>query len=603
MALGNTPAGGFNPYFSGELLVDRPASRENKYKNLGTNYATYFGQGERNIYIPVKTVSVNGFDRYFKEADPVLKSSLQNHPNVQESRIIQTADGMSEVRAGREACSLYDCRDHKRPVLASQAAAAEPLIPPDQRAASLRTIGTSNYFPDIKDDQREPTLRIEQNCDASGWCGGAACAEKFAAGGGQLPSMDLLNPLGRLEQVNEKHNAQLLEDVLGSFGVTAKVVNISVGPVITRYELSPAPGTKISKIVSLADDIALALASGDIRMEAPIPGKAAVGIEIPRDNPRTVFFREVIDTEIFRNSKAKLRVALGKNIANEVVVSEIEKMPHLLVAGATGSGKSIFINCLINSLLFTLTPDDVRLLMVDPKIVELSQYNGIPHLLSPVVTDPKKANKYLRHILREMENRYELFAVNGVRDIDHYNRVNEANKLPHIVVIIDELADLMMVASNEIEESICRLAQMSRAAGIHLVIATQRPSVNVITGLIKANIPSRISFAVSSQIDSRTILDTAGAEKLLGKGDMLYSPIGLSKPLRVHGCFIDETEVKRVIEHWKNQGVASYTLSEEQVEEHNGPEKNEEDYDDKFAEAAQLVISTVWLRYPFCRDG
>jgi S-DNA-T family DNA segregation ATPase FtsK/SpoIIIE len=260
------------------------------------------------------------------------------------------------------------------------------------------------------------------------------------------------------------------------------------------------------------DDIALALASRIFRIEAPIPGKAAVGIEIPRKNPRTVYFREVIDSDQFVNSKSKLKVALGKDIADSAAVGELERMPHLLVAGATGSGKSIFINCLINSLLYTVTPEEVRFLLIDPKMVELNMYNGIPHLLVPVVTDPKKATKYLKYIVKEMENRYELFASAGVRDIDHYNKTTENQKLPYVVVIIDELADLMMVASNEIEESICRLAQMARAAGIHLVIATQRPSVNVITGLIKANIPSRISFAVSSQIDSRTILDAAGAE-------------------------------------------------------------------------------------------
>jgi len=551
----NRPSYSFSNYFSGQpLFLDRHTNNENKYKSLGTNYSTYFGQGERNIFLPARTVNLNGFRDYFRGSGSVS----DNYSQAANDTIIRDNHKIT--------------RDSHTDIF------------PTQRVFPRQIV--SKYYSTEEDDDSENQKADRTKTD------NAIKFEKPTAKGWQLPGLDLLCLPDRTEQNQEEHHANLLEDVLSTFGITAKVVNISMGPVITRYELSPAPGTKISKIVSLADDIALALASRDIRIEAPIPGKAAVGIEIPRINPRTVFFREVIDTNIFRNSKAKLRVILGKDIANETVVSELEKMPHLLVAGATGSGKSIFINCLINSLLYTVTPDDLRFLMIDPKMVELSQYNGIPHLLSPVVTDPKKANKYLKHIVLEMENRYELFASNGVRDIDHYNKSTKGKSLPYIVVIIDELSDLMMVASNEIEESVCRLAQMARAAGIHLVIATQRPSVNVITGLIKANIPSRISFAVSSQIDSRTILDTGGAEKLLGKGDMLYSPIGLNKPLRVHGCFIDEQEVKNVIEHWKNQGVAAYTLSDDQIEEPKNAEKDDDDFDERFSDAGQLVIST-----------
>jgi len=607
LAVGETSINGFNDYFSGHpLIIERPI-KPDRLKKLGTDYDTYFGQGERNIYLPVKTVSINGFNNYFKGMNTIdVKRS--NETNEQSRKEIK---------------KNLDLYEEQRARLFQVAAANDISSNVTNRRISFLKTDDANYFYDFAGDQKkedelptveqqkndeedeeiEETIKDEEilkledkqlnrnndNCykiKSSGYTG------EPAPKGWQLPTLELLNPPKYSRPSREEHQTELLEDVLNSFGVTAKVINISEGPVLTRYELSPAPGTKISKIVSLADDIALALASRDVRIEAPIPGKAAVGIEIPREKPQTVYFREVIDTDAFKNSKAKLRIALGKNIANEPVICELEKMPHLLVAGATGSGKSIFINCLINSLLYTLTPDEVRLLMVDPKIVELSQYNGIPHLLAPVITDPKKANKYLQFIIKEMENRYELFAVNGVRDIDHYNKDTEGEKLPHIIVIIDELADLMMVASNEIEESICRLAQMSRAAGIHLVIATQRPSVNVITGLIKANIPSRISFAVSSQIDSRTILDTTGAEKLLGRGDMLYSPIGLSKPLRVHGCFIDEQEIRNVINHWKNQENANYMFDDIQIEELDESDKKEMEYDDRFVEAGQLVIST-----------
>lgn len=411
-----------------------------------------------------------------------------------------------------------------------------------------------------------------------------------------FPSYSIFNAVSLPEVVQESETPKRLENVLLDFGVKAKVIRVTCGPVITRYELAPAPGVKISKIVNLADDIALALAARDVRIEAPIPGKAAIGIEVPNKAPRAVAFREVIETTAFRENRSKLKLALGKDIANQPVIADLAKMPHLLVAGATGSGKSVCITTIINSILLNSTPNEVKFLMIDPKMVELNLYNGIPHLLAPVVTDPKKAATALKWIVKEMENRYELFAANGVRDIERFNlqvrNQGQANPLPWIVVVIDELADLMLVAPGDVEEAISRLAQMARAAGIHLVIATQRPSVDVITGLIKANIPSRISFAVTSQIDSRTILDAVGAEKLLGKGDMLYAPQGQNKPIRVQGCLLNDEEVLRVINHWKGQGQPEYLDPERlfadstKTEETNGPD------DELFIEAGRLLITT-----------
>ncbi|TWH56202.1 DNA translocase FtsK [Desulfitobacterium sp. LBE] len=422
-----------------------------------------------------------------------------------------------------------------------------------------------------------------------------------------LPSFALLDPLPQVTVVHDQDTQKHLEKVLEDFGVQAKVIRVARGPVITRYELAPAPGVKISRIVNLADDIALGLAARDVRIEAPIPGKSAIGIEVPNKHPRAVPFREVLETPEFKEGSAKLRIALGKDIGNQSIVANLAKMPHLLVAGATGSGKSVCITAIINSLLFNTRPDEVKFLMVDPKMVELSLYNGIPHLLAPVVTDPKKASAALKWVVKEMETRYELFAASGVRDIERYNQMKAAEAgqgsdakaeplapaMPWIVVIIDELADLMMVAADEVEEAICRLAQMARAAGIHLVIATQRPSVDVITGVIKANIPSRISFAVSSQIDSRTILDSTGAEKLLGRGDMLYSPQGMNKPMRVQGCMVADDEVQKVITHWKSQGSPEYLDPEGFLNAgSSGKSEGVGPDDELFMEAGHLIITT-----------
>ena len=359
-----------------------------------------------------------------------------------------------------------------------------------------------------------------------------------------------------------KANAARLVDTLKSFGVQTRIIDISRGPTVTRYELQPSAGVKISRITGLADDIALNLAAAGVRIEAPIPNKAAVGIEVPNKQVDIVTMREIIDSPEFENSKSKLSVALGRDISGNVTIANLAKMPHMLIAGATGSGKSVCINSIIVSLLYKATPKEVKLLMVDPKVVELGVYNGIPHLLVPVVTDPRKAAGALSWAVTEMLNRYKIFADNNVRDLDGYNEMarisDELETLPQIVIIIDELADLMMAAPNEVEDAICRLAQMARAAGMHLVIATQRPSVDVITGVIKANIPSRIAFAVSSQVDSRTILDGGGAEKLLGRGDMLFYPVGMPKPVRIQGCFVSDKEVEQIVQFVKHKDTASY---------------------------------------------
>lgn len=387
------------------------------------------------------------------------------------------------------------------------------------------------------------------------------------------PPVELLNDLPQTTDPNLQEelriNAEKLVDTLRSFGVQTRIVDIARGPAVTRYELQPSAGVKISKITGLADDIALNLAASGVRIEAPIPNKPAVGIEVPNKVVGTVSIREVIDSDEFRNAKSKLSVALGRDIAGQITIADLAKMPHTLIAGATGSGKSVCINSLIVSILYKATPDEVKLLMVDPKMVELGIYNGIPHLLVPVVTDPKKAAGALAWAVNEMLNRYQLFKDYGVRDLFGFNRMAPEHGLkpmPQIVIIIDELADLMMAAPGEVEDSIFRLAQMARAAGMYLVIATQRPSVDVITGVIKANIPSRIAFAVSSQIDSRTILDSAGAEKLLGRGDMLFNPVGATKPLRVQGCFVTDGEVERIVTFIK-ESQKKMTYDEKIMEE------------------------------------
>ncbi len=415
----------------------------------------------------------------------------------------------------------------------------------------------------------------------------------------KLPPIDLLKaPKQNSQQADKKNiyeNARKLEKTFQSFGVKAKVTQVHLGPAVTKYEVYPDVGVKVSKIVNLSDDLALALAAKDIRIEAPIPGKSAVGIEVPNSEIAMVSLREVLESKSNDRPDAKLLIGLGRDISGDAVLAELNKMPHLLVAGATGSGKSVCINGIITSILMRAKPHEVKLMMIDPKMVELNVYNGVPHLLAPVVTDPKKASQALKKVVNEMERRYELFSHTGTRNIEGYNEIIRRNnqeeakqpELPYIVVIVDELADLMMVASSDVEDSITRLSQMARAAGIHLIIATQRPSVDVITGVIKANIPSRIAFSVSSQTDSRTILDMGGAEKLLGRGDMLFLPVGSSKPVRVQGAFLSDEEVEQTVNFVIAQQKAQYQeeMIPTEVSEASGVVE-----DDLYEEAVQLVV-------------
>lgn len=394
------------------------------------------------------------------------------------------------------------------------------------------------------------------------------------------------------DQKDYMQTARKLEATLESFGVRAKVLEVVRGPAVTRYEIQPDIGVKVSRIVSLTDDIALALAAKDIRMEAPIPGKSAIGIEVPNGEVSLVTMREVMETSVFQEAESKVTIAFGRDISGQTIIGNLARMPHLLVAGATGSGKSVCINGIITSILYKAKPDEVKFLMVDPKMVELNVYNGIPHLMAPVVTDPKRASLALKKIVVEMEKRYELFSKSGTRNVEGYNNLmkdNPAAILPYIVVIVDELADLMMVAAGDVEDAIARLAQMARAAGIHLIIATQRPSVDVITGVIKANIPSRIAFGVSSQVDSRTILDMGGAEKLLGRGDMLFMPMGASKPVRVQGAFMSDEEVENIVNYVRGQGEAQYDESLVPEVEESG-QADEEVLDELYEQAVQIIL-------------
>ncbi len=472
--------------------------------------------------------------------------------------------------------------------------------------ASGKIIETETELLEKKLEKRKQEIKAEEESLSTVMMAVKEAEEKEIQKEYRFPSVDLLKKEKRSSSFSEqeyKNTAIKLQQTLRDFGVGVTVTNISCGPSVTRYELHPEQGVKVSKIVSLADDIKLSLAAADIRIEAPIPGKSAVGIEVPNKENNIVYLRELLESEEFRRHPSRLAFAVGKDIGGQTVVTDIAKMPHLLIAGATGSGKSVCINTLIMSILYKANPDDVKLIMVDPKVVELSVYNGIPHLLIPVVTDPKKASGALNWAVAEMTDRYKKFAEYGVRDLKGYNeRVeniqdiedeNKPKKMPQIVIIVDELADLMMVAPGEVEDSICRLAQLARAAGIHLVIATQRPSVNVITGLIKANVPSRIAFAVSSGVDSRTIIDMNGAEKLLGKGDMLFYPSGIPKPQRVQGAFVSDHEVAQVVEFLTKQEIgSSYSPDVEQQIAKGSPDmaKGGENRDEYFAHAAKFII-------------
>ncbi|MCQ2358647.1 MAG: DNA translocase FtsK [Phascolarctobacterium sp.] len=405
------------------------------------------------------------------------------------------------------------------------------------------------------------------------------------------PPVSLLNPPVRADRASweqgVKEQCGVLEKTLADFKVKAKVINVTRGPSVTRFELEPAAGVKVASIVNLADDIALRLAASGVRIEAPIPGKSAVGIEAPNLKNDMVAFREVVDTDVVKKDPSRLAIGLGKNISGDIISADLGKMPHTLIAGSTGSGKSVCVNTIIAGLLYKASPEEVKLILVDPKVVELSNYNGIPHLLTPVVTDPKKAASALRWGVNEMERRYQLFADNHVREITSYNKKDDVEKLPYIVIIIDELADLMMVAKVDVEEAILRLAQKARACGIHLILATQRPSVDVITGIVKANIPSRVAFAVSSQTDSRTILDGSGAEKLLGKGDMLFKPVGVNTPMRVQGAFVTDEELAKIVDFVKQQGIATeYNEEVTKVELSSDKEKDKAAPQEASGEAA-----------------
>nr|WP_312576173.1 DNA translocase FtsK [Sedimentibacter sp.] len=414
----------------------------------------------------------------------------------------------------------------------------------------------------------------------------------------KLPSSTLLDPSPghvRGDKEDLRKEAEKLIETLSNFNIQCNILQINKGPTITRYELQPAPGIKVSRITSLTNDLALSLATSEIRMEAPIPGKSAIGIEVPNKVKTSVFLRTLIESKDYKSTNTNIPFALGKDIAGKNIIASIDKMPHLLIAGATGSGKSVCINSLIMSILYRAKPDEVKLILIDPKVVELSIYNGIPHLLIPVVTDPRKASNALNWAVSEMTNRYKVFAQNSVRDIFSYNEKmikDGFDKMPQIVIIIDELADLMAVASSEVEECITRIAQLARACGIHLVIATQRPSVDVITGVIKANIPSRIAFAVSSYIDSRTILDSNGAEKLLGKGDMLYHPMGMAKPIRIQGTFISDDEIKRVVDNIREQQIEIKSQkSNEIIEEIEKAPSPDAKVDEFLEQAVEMVVN------------
>ncbi|WP_456057551.1 DNA translocase FtsK [Alicyclobacillus dauci] len=536
-------------------------------------------------------------DKEVAEAEeiPAHKSRRRRPELVVDGEVYDVSDKNAPLAgsspAPDQAPIIHDFALRARQHAAEQEAAEAASTPAPLEQAGNQLV---MRFPDAKVKKPAPTPpRREHAPDGDYEVGPMVHDENF-----RLPPLSLFKlpkSSGKtFSQRGAQANAVKLESTLQSFGVQAKVLEISRGPTVTRYELQPAAGVKVSRIVGLTDDIALALAARDIRMEAPVPGKSVIGIEVPNEEVAVVSLREVLQAPEFQESKDRLALALGRDISGAPIVGNLQKMPHLLVAGATGSGKSVCINGIIASILMRNKPHEVKLMMIDPKMVELSGYNGIPHLLAPVVTDPRKAAFALKKVVQEMENRYQLMAERGARDIERYNQLLKEEglePLPYIVVIVDELADLMMVAPGDVEDAICRIAQMARAAGIHLILATQRPSVDVITGLIKANIPSRIAFAVSSMHDSRTILDGNGAEKLLGRGDMLYMPVGAAKATRVQGAYVSEEEIERLVNFVKEQQQAVYTVDlnsgvDDQADERSGgPE-----LDDLFSDAVDLVV-------------
>lgn len=523
--------------------------------------------------------------------DSIKKKSLglvSHFQKVEDVPVATTRSARSKIKAANE-------KKTTPPEIKEVVEEEEPSAPPIISAFSEKIEKAPQPVEEVVIQQQEIEETEEKEASYTGVTGEEE-NESYI-----LPPTTLLTDTPHNDQSAEydsiQANAQKLESTFLSFGVKARVTQVHLGPAVTKYEVLPDIGVKVSRIVSLSDDIALALAASGIRIEAPIPGKSAIGIEVPNSNIAVVSLREVIEAKENNNPEAKLMISLGRDVTGQAILAELNKMPHMLIAGSTGSGKSVCINGIIISLLLRTKPHEVKMMMIDPKMVELNVYNGVPHLLAPVVTDPRKASQALQKVVSEMERRYELFSHTGTRNLEGYNahidRWNEENDekhphMPYIVVIVDELADLMMVASSDVEDSITRLAQMARAAGIHLIIATQRPSVDVITGVIKANIPSRIAFAVSSATDSRTILDSGGAEKLLGRGDMLFLAAGKSKPVRIQGAFVSDSEVESVVDFVIEQQKAQY--QEEMIPTDVVDVPLHEETDDLYDEATQLVI-------------
>ncbi|WP_456265064.1 MULTISPECIES: DNA translocase FtsK 4TM domain-containing protein [unclassified Bacillus (in: firmicutes)] len=546
----------------------------------------------KKVTIPVSQFMVKQWKAFVEDMKGIRQakksaSSQKTGEKKKRSRIPEEEDDLILIEEETPSS------DNSQPIISSFADRDDILTPPVQKKQAAKepaplqdSVQSASVQSDTADEPKEAppmTFTELENKDY------------------ELPSLDILaEPQHSGQQTDKKNiyeNARKLEKTFQSFGVKAKVTQVHLGPAVTKYEVYPDVGVKVSKIVNLSDDLALALAAKDIRIEAPIPGKSAIGIEVPNAEIAMVSLKEVLESKQNDRPNAKLLIGLGRNISGEAVLAEMNKMPHLLVAGSTGSGKSVCINGIITSILMRAKPHEVKMMMIDPKMVELNVYNGIPHLLAPVVTDPKKASQALKKVVSEMERRYELFSHTGTRNIEGYNdyikRMNQTEdakqpELPYIVVIVDELADLMMVASSDVEDSITRLSQMARAAGIHLIIATQRPSVDVITGVIKANIPSRIAFSVSSQTDSRTILDMGGAEKLLGRGDMLFLPVGANKPVRVQGAFLSDEEVEHVVDHVITQQKAQY--QEEMIPSEETQDQLAAVEDDLYDEAVELII-------------
>ncbi|MBP1155945.1 MULTISPECIES: DNA translocase FtsK [unclassified Paenibacillus] len=533
---------------------------------------------------------------FFELLNPVKGRNKSSGKNSSSIAMDSSSDAEEEMKTvySREEAELSSKQDAEAPVVVTHDPAI-PVIRDFQEQVKHETVHATKHGGESADSKVSQQATKESG-ESEGNPEDFDIKNKPLDIPYELPSLQLLTKpsSGKSgDSLDYKAVARKLEATLESFGVRAKVLEVVRGPAVTRYEIQPDVGVKVSRIVSLTDDIALALAAKDIRMEAPIPGKSAIGIEVPNTEVSVVTMREVMESPTFQEAASKLSITLGRDISGQPIVGNLSRMPHLLVAGATGSGKSVCINGIITSVLYKAKPDEVKFLMIDPKMVELNVYNGIPHLLAPVVTDPKRASLALKKVVVEMEKRYELFSKSGTRNIEGYNAMlletQTGAPLPYIVVIVDELADLMMVAANDVEDAICRLAQMARAAGIHLIIATQRPSVDVITGVIKANIPSRIAFGVSSQVDSRTILDSVGAEKLLGRGDMLYLPMGASKPVRVQGAFLSDPEVEAVVNFVRTQGQAEYV--EDMVPHVEEKQEDQNEFEDAlYDQAVQIIL-------------